>query len=533
MKQGRCKYCERCGERLSDRDALCPNCGAPIQSSQPRRVRGARRWKKAAGAAVAIAVLAALAAGGWLLAQRLGVSPVTRFLSCQSALFSERVLEPLGALEQLYAPGELSADITVTGRIDGGNLSAYLDNSSLTLKADIREDGVLLNCAADLLGSTVLNGAVTYADGKLGVYLPELDENYYVTDLAPAVRDVTGREPDLSGPPLPGISLAELRTAFGPCWDAVTALVDEQNITQEKNVSGVLQVLPFAGTCRVYVFRPTEQSLETLITALADILEQDGGLRRLAGEALSSAIVQLGVSGVGQEDVDAALGWIAGTLRGNAAMIAGQLADAGFTWSAAEEDGAVRQIRLSVTDPDDRVEKGLAYELTGDGESRLDEVLYAFRGGEARQILSHSRQSDGVSASGTLRLSAGDRELLCLDYASEDGRISPLGLPYGSFTLTAAGLETDLSLTVRDGEAAGTDHVLSVSGLAGYTNDLFNGLELTVNAVQGSTAQPPEPPPVDVTDYTDEQMEEIIGNMRRALRNDLLANLWPLLRHAW
>lgn len=533
MKQRHWKYCERCGERLSDADALCPNCGAPVQQSPHRRAGGARRWKKAAGAAVVIAVLAALAAGGWLLARRLGASPVTRFLSCHTALFSERVLEPLRALDELHAPGELSADITVTGRIDGGNLSAYLDDSSLTLKADIHEDGMLLNCAADLLGSTVLNGAVTYADGKLGIYLPELDENYYVTDLAPAVRDATGQEPDLSGPPLPNISLAEIEAAFGPCWDAVTALVNEQNITQEKDVSGVLRVLPFAGTCRVYAFRPTAQSLETLITAMADILEQDGGIRRLAGEALSSAIMQLGVSGVGQEDVDSALGWAAGALRGNAAMIAGQLADAGFTWSVAEENGAVRQIQLSVTDPDTRLEKGLAYELTGDGESRLDEVLYAFRGGEVSQILSHHRQSDGASASGTLRLSAGDTELLCVDYASEDGRISPLGLPYGSFTLTAAGLEPSVSLTVRDGAAAGTDHVLSVSGLAGYTNDLFNGVELTVNAVQGSTAQPPEPPPVDVTDYTDEQMEEIIGNMGRALRYDLLANLWPLLRHAW
>lgn len=536
MKQRRAKYCERCGERLSDVGAFCPNCGAPVPPETPHRA-GARRWRKAAGIAAAVAALAAVLAGGWLLAGRLAVSPVTKFLSYHTALFSERVLEPLRALEELRAPGELNADVTVTGAIDNGTLASYLDGSSLTLKADIHEDGALLGCEIDLLGSTVLNGTVTYADGKLGVYLPELDKNYYVTDLAPAIREASGQEPDLSGPPLPAVSLAELQAAFKPCWDAVTALVNEQNITGEKNVSGVLRVLPFAGTCRVYAFRPTEDSLETLILALADILEQDGGPRALIREALSSAVVQLGISVLGRADtedaLDSALTWTAGALRGNAAAIAGQLADAGFTWSVAVEDGAVRQVRLSVTDPDTQTEAGLAYERTGGGDSELDEALYAFSGGEVRLALSHHRESDGAAAAGTLRLSAGGTGRLSVDYASEDGRISPLGLPYGSFTLAVPGQGLTLSLTVRDGADGGTDHMLSVSGLEERANGLFNRLDLTVNAVQGSSVQPPEPAPVDVSDYSDEQIKEIIDRMGRALRNDLLANLWPLLRHAW
>lgn len=537
MKKARAKYCERCGERLSGEGAFCPNCGAPVMPETPRRAGGGRRWRKAAGLAAVIAVLAAVAVGGWLLADRLAVSPATKFLSYHTALFSERVLEPLRALEELHGPGRLSADVTVTAAVDNEALASYLDSSSLALKADVREDSMLLGCEIDLLGSTVLNGTVTYADGKLGVYLPELDSNYYVLDLAPAVMEVSGQEPDLSGPPLPPISLGGLQAALGPYWDAVTALVNGQNITQEKGVSGVLRVLPSGGTCQVYAFRPTEDSLESFLLALADILEQDGGLRQFIREALSSAIVQLGISGLGRSDVedalDSALTWSAGAIRGNAAMIAGELADAGLTWALAAEDGAVRQVRLSVTDPDTGADSGLAYELTGGDDGGLDEALYAFDGDGVWPILSHHRErgGDGASASGTLRLSAGDTGILTVDYASEDGRISPLGLPYGSFTLSVPSLEPTLSLTVRDGADGGTDHVLSVSGLEAYVGGLFNDLDLTVNAVQGSTIQPPEPPPVDVTDYSDEQMEEIIGNMGRALRNDLLANLWPLLRH--
>lgn len=537
MNNRRAKYCAQCGERLSEDDTYCPNCGAPVPEDTPSPA-GSRRRKRLALIITAAAAIAALALGaGLLLANRLAVSPVARFLSYNTDLFTQRVLEPLEALDALHAPGQLDADFTVTGAVDNEGLNRYLNGSSLALQAKVDDSGALLGCKIDLLGSTVLNGAVTYENGRLGVYLPELDKNYYVLELAPAVREVTGQESDLSGPPLPAVSLAELRAALGPCWDAVTALMDEQNVTREKRVSGLMRVLPFDGACDVYAFRPSAQSLETLFLSLADILEQDGGPRELIERALSSAAVQLGVSGLGVGDLagklDGALTWAAGTLRDNAAAIAGQLADAAFTWSVAAEGDAVRQVRFSVTEPGTGAEKALVWELTGDGERERDEELYVLTGGDTRQVLSRHWESDGETVSGTLVLLADGRELLRVEHTSQDGRFSPLGLPYGSFTLHAAGLDADLSLTVADSAAGGTEHALTLSGIGGYTNGLFNEMRLTATAVEGSTVQPPSPAPVDVSDYSDEQIKEIINRMGRALRNDLLANLWPLLAHVW
>lgn len=536
MKTRNAKYCRRCGERLSEGGAVCPNCGAEATADAPDRGPSHRGRNAAIAAGIAAVVVLALAVG-WLLSSRLTGSPVTKFISYHTALFSERVQAPLEKLASLRPPGELNADVTVTASVGNSDLAAYLDSSSITLRADVRQDSALLGAEIDLLGSTVLNGTVTYENGRLGIYLPELDRNYYVTDLAPAIEDATGREPDLSGAPLPRVSLDGLAAAARPYWDAVTALISEQNITRDKNVSGLMHALTVDGPCQVYAFRPTEDSLQALILALADLLEQDGGLRSVARELLTSAAVQLSAGGLdvgnAEQTLDEALDRAAGFIRENAASIAGSLAGAGFTWSIAVEDGAVRQVSLSVLDAGTQTRSGLAYETASSEEDTLDEVLCLFDGEAVRQIYTrHSVRADGA-ASGAVRLTAGDTSLLSLDYAAVDGRLSPLGVPYGSFTLRAAGLDAGVCLAVRDSDGGGTDHVLSLSGIDGYSSGLFDDASLTVNAVEGSTVQPPAVEPVDVSGYSREQIEDIVTRMGRTLRNDLLANLWPLLRHVW
>lgn len=530
MNKKNTKYCTQCGEKLRDGDALCRNCGAPVPAQAPPRPGSRRRKTLIVTAAAAAAAVLALA--GWLLVSRLTGSPVTKFLSLQAALFSDRVLEPLEALDEHLGPGKLDTDITVTGSVDNDALASCLDRSSLSLQADVQEDSALFGCEINLMGSTVLNGTVAYENSRLGIYLPELDQNYYIMDLAPAGPDAAGHSADQSGSALPLLSLAQLRTALSPYWDAVTALVNERNITRKDAVTGSMGYLPFDRACSVYAFQPQEDALEQLALALAELLEQDGGLRDLLRETLSAAIVRLSLRGTDSADAagqaEEALTWLAGVLRDNAASIARELAAAGFTWSVAVEDDTVRQVRLSASDPDTQTVTGLAYEFT-DGDGELHEALYAFRGDDTYPLLTHSRVSAGETASGEICLSAGDTPLLRLDYASQDGRLSPLGLPYGSFTLTVAGLDAELSLAVRDSSSGGTDHVLAISGMADYTDGFFNDLTLTANAVAGSTVLPPEPAPVDVTDFSDEQKQEIVDGMIKAFRNDLLANLWPLL----
>lgn len=49
----------------------------------------------------------------------------------------------------------------------------------------------------------MLSGTLTYDQGKVGFYLPQVDENYYVADLSVVVYNLSGMEMDLSALALP------------------------------------------------------------------------------------------------------------------------------------------------------------------------------------------------------------------------------------------------------------------------------------------------------------------------------------------
>ena len=96
--------CYECGDRVSDRAAACPHCGAPMRSVQ--RQSTPRRKKKAGGAGtvykIVTCILAIIPTGvalGWAIlgnSDWMTIAPVALFfwalfgLTCVSSFFNHR-----------------------------------------------------------------------------------------------------------------------------------------------------------------------------------------------------------------------------------------------------------------------------------------------------------------------------------------------------------------------------------------------------------------------------------------------------------
>ena len=536
---GPTSFCRVCGRKIPASAATCPFCGVPTLSApgQPPQFTGQQKAPAAhrrntgliiAIVAVAVVVLGVLAVGG-LLAARLFTSPVTKFFSYNADLLSDRVMPLLDTVSDSLGQDEFSSDMTITGSVDNAAISSYLDNSAITLKTDLDDDGLLINGEVELLGSSVLNATVTYKDGMLGLYLPELDQNYYVADLSQLFFNITGQWIDLSELGLPDISTDEIMEVLKPYGEALIELVNKDSITKEKNVSLSLGALPFSGKCTVYTFSPRAEEYRAMLLKLADLLENDTNLQELIQKIQQSTFSELYMGADLQYEVSQALTQAANDLRTNADSYASYLEQSHAAWTVAVEGGQVRQVKLSAYDSYYGSDSGIVYEAVGDGKSELNEVIYFLEDGSNETILTNRQTMSGKETSGTLNIYFDYSDYASINYDMTKDKTSRLGIPYGTFSLWTTEGSPTFSLTVQDGAAGGTDHILSISNAAPMFDYAFSSLNVTLNTTDKTSAKAPDIAPVDVTNYSDDQIEEIAERIASRLESDLISNLGPLL----
>ena len=122
---------------------------------------------------------------------------------------------------------------------------------------------------------------------------------------------------------------------------------------------------------------------------------------------------------------------------------------------------------------------------------------------------------DGSVSRGTVTVDAGYGGSMSMKYEIDESRKSPFGTPYGTYSYSYTPLDMAYSIQVADGVQGGTDHIMTIED-CGYLFDApFDTLALTLNATEKGTAQMPDGPVVDITNYSQDELEalfETLGN---------------------
>ena len=126
---------------------------------------------------------------------------------------------------------------------------------------------------------------------------------------------------------------------------------------------------------------------------------------------------------------------------------------------------------------------------------------------------------------GELSLTAPDDGDIVCRYNADSNRKSVLGLPYGTYKLEVSEQnDITVDLEVTDGKTGGTDHILTLRGNTDVFGD-FSRMDITINTTDKGSAQKPGGQPVDITNYTDEQLEELLNELGDAFYQDMMEKM--------
>lgn len=483
--------CGACGERLQEGADFCPNCGAPVKPEKPLKGSAgpSRKYKLIGICAVAAVVLAAFIVLAVTVLPGLTRSDTENFVYYQQKLLVDPMLDAVtsgvnGVL------GAMNTDLTVTARLDDPAAGTLLNNASAVLKIRTEKGRVVLNADVNFMGSQLITGAAYFEKGVLGFYLPQARDVLYTLDVS-----------DYADVPDQWLSITdagELARCVQKYLDILFSTVSDENLTVEKKAAVPYAALEgeFKGTR--YTFAPSAGDIQDMLERLADTLEGDEVLARLL-----LARGDLGAHRT-EEDARKMLADAADELRDIAREAGKAVEKADFRWVLAMEGKTVRQILITANG------MSLGYEAAGDKEDRDGQHFVFFTAetsGAARALLSGEIFREGKELSGHVELDTGDGTV-ALRFDCQPEKRSPLGFPCGSFEVTAEGMS--FGFRVEDAGDGSFDHVFTAEGIS-----------VTVNATEESTAAMPDAPTQDISGYSPEELGELMNELGYAIARDL------------
>ena len=527
--------CPHCGRALYANSRFCPNCGKELsESAQPAQKIPASEKKRrlifGASAAVVVVLLAVVIFAKVVPALS-GGKAATQFVDYQEDLFLEPALSSLEKSMDAYGAGSFSTDMTVTASVDNAEIDHYLTDSSLLVKLDLKPDSLLANGEFTFMGSSLFTGCLSYDKGVMEFSLPDVNDSRYVMDLSQMASRMGGQEVDLSALKLPQFSGKEWRKVAETYLEILCTAVTEESVEMEKNVRFTLSELGGSYTGTTLTFTPRAEDVEAMLRKLADQLEGDEALRELILEMvnpnmLSEAFGMDVFDGYDfAEELDEGLIELAGELRDNAAGVGEDAAEV-FSWTLYLEGKEVRMIRITNHD----AEEDLVFECSGNksqGRSTafyLDGDDYDYR---PFTILNTYTQK-GQAYTGELSYtSPHDGTIICA-YDLDAGKKSPLGIPYGTYQVDVSHDDISITLEVAKGSKGGTNHILTLRGNE-YVFDDFNRMDITINTTDKSSATKPGGTAVDITDYSDEEYDELLEELSAGFYQNLMEKMEPLV----
>ncbi len=395
---------------------------------------------------------------------------------------------------------QISDEITLSAELSSADngLSDYFEDLSLVLQID-KDSSTAVGVDLEYDGSPLVTGTVTYEDGTLGVYSPQLTGSYYTVDLSEYFDEGENLSAALSGMDSSDVSdtLYDIINAFG-------SAVNKDNLTVKKNVQVELEEAGGTEKCTAYIWRPSAADLEAAFNAVADVIEKDETIRALATQYMAF---------IPYYDGDEAASYIedfCDGLREDGADMSEEWEDADFTWTVYAKGGRVAKIELGSDD------EKLVYESAGKLTGGRTDVVYYDDGYDAF-ALKNTMTLSGKELGGTLTLDTGDGKMR-LGYTMNVREKSSLGICYGTYKLKDYMNDVNFTLEVGKAENGGTDHTLTVKNAGELIWDLqYIGVEdLEINLHTADKSQSVDQPgksAVDLTEYSEDEIYEVLGEM--------------------
>ena len=506
-------FCPTCGEKISGGGGFCPNCGTTLNAPRkpaPKKKSKSPRSKRSLGLIAAAAAVVALVVLIIAVVPSLFSSSASTFVSTQADFVADRLAAVETVTEQVKKG--FSSDLTISAEVDNDEIQEYLDGTSIVLKVDATQESLLTAVEAVFMGSPVLSGTVTLDKEQVGIYAPDLDDTYYVMDLAAILElaDIDDIDMDavnsLEGVELP---IAETEELLNKYIKILSGAITKDNLTVEKNQT--VKYGELSGKtekCTVYTFEPTAEEIEEVLLQVAEELEGDKKLRKLFEDLFENEVIAQYLEDYAFDDdpmdvIEEALDTIVEGLEDNAADIGEAIEDMGFVWTMAVKGKDVLLIEIEIKE----YEEVYAYEYKAT-DDKVEEIVYASSYDTVDFCISNKYKIDGKVYDGKIAYDDG-WDAYEISYEIEPEKVSTLGLPCGEYEFSLDYMELKLEVTEAD---KGFDHTVTIEGEDLYyeTDGMISKVQVTVNATDKSSAKKPSGTKEDISDYDEDELYELV-----------------------
>ena len=447
-----------------------------------------------------------------------------QFVNLQKQLFLEKS-EGLRKLGFFDIDRDFSTDLTITASVDGSaaadEINQQLEDSSVVMKLDTSEKRTLFDLRLNYMGSDILKLFTSYDSekGKVGFYLPDADENYYVADLKTLYQNMTDEEIELPDEKNVKENRKEALKIYNRYFDLVTSMINKKNLKLSREEVSLERLGEhFKG--KVYSFRPDAEEMRTMLRELADKMEDDEELSDFLKKMNRENMLGFTGQKKSDKDIERMIRDGADELREKADEYSKELESEDLSWVVATEKGKVRLIRI------ESKSGSLSYERGKDGDGKITECL-SRSDASGSVVLENSYRVKGKNYEGKISLEGpGVPPRAALVYDFDSGKHSVF-LPYGDYELR--GMDNlDLNLRVEEGENGSSLHTFSLDGLESLSLPL-SGAELRIQSTDKSTAELPKKEETDISGYSKEELgqlaEQIAGKLEEVLQSAMDSDL--------
>ena len=557
------KFCPNCGEALEDDARFCPECGAsvaaaeaaieeaPVKEAVPAAEAEApaepRKKKSGVGKAIGIAALVILAlliaaaavlyfTGLWqklVPASRLKLGLAEKALVDRSLDDAfDKQNEPIrSALTDLKAKAEVTCEIDA----DGGMFSeityikALIDELKLDLDLDCDKDDRNIKLGLTYKGNPMLDGTVLINSEQLGLYIPQLDSNYYTISpekLKELMFDEEGADIDLTKLDLSPFDEAKTRKEVMDLLKILAKLSTKENTDITKGFEVSLFDSKTLTKTDKYVITPTEEQLKAVIDELADYLGREASY--LGGRLNGFYSVLKSLSGSGsvffcndaaptETEVEELPETLSEFIKSKSGEIAKQFAEQKVFFEIYMQGDEVVSHRV----------------ISQKSQVAIDHVTE----GKVRHVFTSVVDDDGDRTTTDVNIDETDLSKTVIDYKAnaygsvteahgvfDQTKHSAIGTMPGAISFKSEGEEL-VNITVAE-KGDGMEHIIVIT-LPEYADSEINAIKIIANVTEGSgVSAPAGVSPVDLSDKSEEEIGEIFENMIEEFSDVLTGTLF-------
>ena len=502
------KYCTKCGARLVEGAKFCTVCGSRVDCSAPAENVQATSEKENTFVAVPAAetaqprrkfmwgiltavlalVLIVGAAGAFFFRSGMFESAPTRFVRIHRQMIDpavnfsvETVTKQLNdrRTEKVREYTGIDTDFTVTVDMETGSdtVDEIINDSSVTFMVKAGDSvKPLFGFIVNLSGSDVLSGTLVVDKDNLGIYLPELSDEYYklyYDDLADILKKIgVDSGVDIQAiidsfysteSPL-GIDSGKLEAIISSYLDIFFSMVKDENTTSSKE--DVL--LPGCGekiSCTVLTFKPSASDITEMVKAFCDKLKDDDDLREIVRNIAEYAYISNASMADQYETSEDYVNFI---LKSYDDMVknlwdkyeediiecANNVEENEICWKIAYK--GVRVHMISLTDKD---QNGIGYESVGNVLEGRTDMVVTYEEGKADKIAESQFKLTGKNAEGSVNIYKLDDGTAKIEYSFNLSQKSGLKIPYGALSFQYGDIKADVKV---DSEGTGSLHDIRI-----------------------------------------------------------------------